>query len=711
MKHIPCAARLRVILMGLLALGLMGLPGRGEAAADLKISVSNAWSEDEPWVYVTAFTVENIGDEAATSVSVQIDAPPELAMGSHGFQVMWPDGSVEDDPDPANLFIEALPAGEWVTYQYSYVALSFDRFDVSARAEMAAPDPTPENNSLTVKIWPAAEFSCTMVAQPAEIPLYGTTTLEITCTNVGNMPAYKPSLALLLSRNSIAGRVPWEFVSGSGSQGHITNDSLGVALSGFELEPGETVTMSVELRALWPWELPITLDVRQDGGSYGSIYGFTTTSVNVVGHLPNFDLAASMKMSPSIVQPGGLLVQQMTVTNLGPDDATSVTLYTQVGDLTSQFGSVPDSASLYLEHIVDAGPWNTKIAGHGLYARLPFLAAGTSASVTLVMRVRESFSTTSLFHYCKVSSDWWFEGNYFPGWDGDIFNAPGANPYLANNEARQMLQVNLNGSGAHSDLEISSIAPTEAPVGQAYTYKIRARNNGPHPTTSAFISNVVSSNLNVVAVQADKGSPSVAGRFVALEDVPLNVGETATLNVTVVPGEAGSEKYTGSTASPAFDANLSNNFSDKQTEITVGGPLVYPEVPCIDQPDLVGKIARVSRKGKFKKKTGEWTYKVQAKVDVFNIGTGCAMDKSTVRLYLSTDPVLSPDDILLGGKQIKKLCPPKNQKKGLKPKKVSIKTKLAPGVNPVGCYIIAVVDADNAIPECDETNNIALSLN
>lgn len=254
------------------------------------------------------------------------------------------------------------------------------------------------------------------------------------------------------------------------------------------------------------------------------------------------------------------------------------------------------------------------------------------------------------------------------------------------------------------------MAPLEAPAGTAYNYRITAKNLGPDPTTSGYVANLLPAGVKVVGASTDRGTANIAGNFVSLENAPLGVGESATINIAVVPEQLGQQQYSGMAASPAFDPDLTNNATQAQTLVTLDGPLVNPDKPCIDMPDLVGKFSQVSRKGKFKKKTGEWTYKVQAKVEVTNIGTGCALANSTVRLYLSKDPILDSSDMLIGGKQIKKLCPPKKAGKAPKPKKISIKAKLAPGVNPVGCYLIAVLDADDSVVECNENNNIALSL-
>lgn len=146
-------------------------------------------------------------------------------------------------------------------------------------------------------------------------------------------------------------------------------------------------------------------------------------------------------------------------------------------------------------------------------------------------------------------------------------------------------------------------------------------------------------------------------------------------------------------SSADFDPDLNNNIVTIDTQI-------LESAECAEAVDLSARLTKIKSKGKFKKKTGEWQFKVNTKVEICNNGTQCA-PPTVVKLYLSDDPFIDESDTLLDTKSVKTICP------GKKPKKVKFKVKLGNDQNPVGRYIIAVADGDNTVPECNEENNMA----
>jgi len=184
---------------------------------------------------------------------------------------------------------------------------------------------------------------------------------------------------------------------------------------------------------------------------------------------------------------------------------------------------------------------------------------------------------------------------------------------------------------------------------------------------------------------------------------------TSSTNRRMLNGIALASLLTVGALAPAI-ANTAAEEAVTPPETSAAPAYFYPPAGCINMPDLVPGINKVRYKGKLNKKAGMWIYKVQAKVEVTNLGTACAMEKSSVRLFLSADPFLDASDIYVGDKKLKKLCPAKKPGKFPRPKKLSVKATLPPGVNPYGMYLLAVADADNVISECNEDNNLALAL-
>ena len=111
--------------------------------------------------------------------------------------------------------------------------------------------------------------------------------------------------------------------------------------------------------------------------------------------------------------------------------------------------------------------------------------------------------------------------------------------------------------------------------------------------------------------------------------------------------------------------------------------------------------------------TGTWTSLTQAcktgrtmKCSLsgrFVVQNSGALDvpKSTLAIYLSSDNALDPGDTVLRQYKVKKV-------KAGQSATQSIKVKLPQGTSASGKYVIALVDADDALPDVDDTNNIVV---
>jgi uncharacterized repeat protein (TIGR01451 family) len=120
---------------------------------------------------------------------------------------------------------------------------------------------------------------------------------------------------------------------------------------------------------------------------------------------------------------------------------------------------------------------------------------------------------------------------------------------------------------------------------------------------------------------------------------------------------------------------------------------VYEAGPC---PDLTGTWSNLVQTCKTTKKGLQC--KAKGQLIVQNIGTVDA-PSSFVRFYLSADDEFDAGDTLL------KQVATGTVKLG-KPKKKTLSAKLATGVSGSGQFVIAVIDADNTVVECNESNHI-----
>lgn len=130
-----------------------------------------------------------------------------------------------------------------------------------------------------------------------------------------------------------------------------------------------------------------------------------------------------------------------------------------------------------------------------------------------------------------------------------------------------------------------------------------------------------------------------------------------------------------------------------------GTPTIVAHTHCIatfnlaDSPDLTGTWNPVSQS------CDQEECKLKDAVRVLNQGTATAA-ASRLRVLLSTDAVLDPNDTVLKESKIKKLKPGRE-----KTLKVKVKVKLPSGVSAAGKYLFAVLDALDSVAETNETNN------
>jgi hypothetical protein len=100
-----------------------------------------------------------------------------------------------------------------------------------------------------------------------------------------------------------------------------------------------------------------------------------------------------------------------------------------------------------------------------------------------------------------------------------------------------------------------------------------------------------------------------------------------------------------------------------------------------------------------RKPHGPSSFRLQGALDIFNPGTQTA-DRSVVRFFLSDDAVLDAGDALVGESR---LGPLKSQET----RRVQFNATLKSSAS--GKYLIAVLDADNAVVEVNELNNTVVS--
>lgn len=232
-----------------------------------------------------------------------------------------------------------------------------------------------------------------------------------------------------------------------------------------------------------------------------------------------------------------------------------------------------------------------------------------------------------------------------------------------------------------------SIAKTDSsdPIAQGVnlTYTLTVTNRGPDDATGVVIEDTLPDGVSFVSasngcthdngvVTCDHGSlADDASIIVQIVVTPL--AESVLTNLAVV-------------AANEDDSNLADNTAQQTTVVT--GPV------C---PDLSGSWTKMTPKCKVK--DSNITCSIKGSLAIQNTGVNPS-DPCIVRYYLSTDATFDdPGDTLLAESAFAALKPGK-------PKKGKLKATLPPGVTVSNQFVIAVIDAANAVAECVETNNV-----
>ncbi len=620
--------------------------------ADLSVSKSASASEAVVFSFVN-FTIvtTNNGPNPATMVKVT-DALP---WGTYLISANASTGTVRSSNSEVTLTIPTLNVGETATLNIVARVVYLGPLVNTAKVTSHTPDLNPANNeaSAAVTVVPAiaADLDVTKTASARDIVLGEIVTFEITVTNNGPDPSRSVRLVDTLPPNL-------ELVSASASTGMLTSSLSGASVTYSELQSQEVARLTVVARAREIGFIYNLAEVFSQTNDPNPINNDDIAYVSITAPFSQYDLAITMQASPAAVQVGGTLVYTIGVTNLGPDDATDITL----ADLLP--------AELEVQSVDASGPWTTQLDGNNLTAFLQGLAADQSATVTVTTVVRTG-AVGEIRNTASVSS-------------------PLSEATTINNSASAVTPVAIVPTPGADLMIIKSATPDPAVANQPLTYTVKAINLGPDRSTLTSLVDVLPDHVTVVSAASDRGAAVIADRAVSVSGVALEVGESITLTITVTPLAPGVLVNRAGVLSDVLDPDMLNNIVELSTVVGV----------MSNCADLTAQMTKARAICKYNKKKGEWKFSVQSRIAVSNIGTECA-PATLVQLYLSDDRIPDSSDEFLSVKALKPLCP------GKKSKKVNIKVKLRPDQDPRGRYLIAVVDAEGIALECNKLNNTA----
>ncbi|WP_345319037.1 DUF11 domain-containing protein, partial [Novipirellula rosea] len=485
-----------------------------------------------------ALTLTNHGPATAENVVLSNVLPPQTTFVSAS-------PSYSLDSGILNFDLGDIGAGESVQLEIivatSQPATLVNTASVSSDSE----DRVSANNtrSATVVVHPVlADLVVTQSDAADAVTAGDTVTYKITVRNDGPQPAVD-----VVVTNTLPADV--ELVSTSlpySLSGRTLTYTLG------DLDVGSVRTIDLEVLTATTGTLINSVDVTSstDDPDATNNTSMETTEVNP----PQADLLVTLDDSADPVLVGDSFSYNLTVTNLGPEPATDVTL-SSVLPTGTQFVSAT-SGGQYDSGIVEF--------------ELGDLAVGESIDVSIDVVATQAGQLT---HHASVSSD-----------TLDLT--------LANNDASETTHVDP----PHADLSLTiSGAAETVTIGDELTYQFSITNHGPEVATGVQLISPIASSVDLVS---SSDAFTITDGAVSWELGDIASGQTRQVTLTVATTETGPLSNTATVASELADLNEQNNAAtatslvlgeaaeNNVTFVSFAGSGVIADIPFADEDIL-----------------------------------------------------------------------------------------------------------------------------
>ena len=436
-------------------------------------------------------TVTNNGVDTATGTSVNDPLPSGLtlvsATPSTGTYVggLWTVGAL------ANGASETLTITATVT---SHLAITN-----TATASSGVYDPTPGDNTASAVVnVPDADLEVTKTVNTATPTLNGAATFTVTVTNHGPNAATGVSVADTLPAGlTLVSATPSQgtFASGVWSVGAMAN--------------GATATLALVTTVTDHLAITNTATVSATTVDPNAANNSANASVNV----PDTNLAVTKVVDNPTPLLGTDVTFTVTATNLGPDDATGVSVADALPGGLTLVSATPSQGSYA------AGVWTVDALANTASATLTVVATVTSGAP------QTNTATISGAQYDPVSTN---------------------NSSFATVGARQ------------ADLVVTKTVDTAAPaLNGTVTFTVSVRNAGPDDTTGVVVNDPLPAGLVFGSAATATGSYTAATGVWNVGD--LASGVTATLQITATVTDHLALTNTASATSDLYDPLPGNN--------------------------------------------------------------------------------------------------------------------------------------------------------
>jgi uncharacterized repeat protein (TIGR01451 family) len=528
-----------------LAVAMTGAPNPVLAGANVTYTVTVTNNGPDPALNVAL----SEGGQGAGATFVSIAAPPGWSVstppvGSAG-AITATTASLAPGASAVFTIVKQVPAG----------TPGFTSVVNAATVSSATADADSSNNMASEFIFvaPQDDVFVTMTDAPDPVDAGDEITYTITLGENGPDPVGALSLQGETPANttfvSFAGPPGWNLafppVGGTGS--YSASIEFGKPTRG-----GGVFTLVVQVNPAAPAGTVITNTVTAASPEADPVPANNTAIATTTVGEDAADLAVTKSVSAETVFPGGELAYTVTVTNNGPDLATSVVLQEEVPAFTSFVSlSAPGTWSCETPPVGDSG---------AVVCTTPSLASGASADFTLVVRVDTFVASGPAIANTATAS------------------SATPDPSLATNSATTSSFVSAPPS---SDVALTkSGSPAEATPGSTVTYSLVAVNNGPNEAFDLTITDALPAGINFVSVASSPGASCTAPASGTNGTVRCSwpgitaVGESRT--VTIVASVASSAAAgtsitnTATATSASLDTQFGNNSASATTLVVSG---------------------------------------------------------------------------------------------------------------------------------------------